>query len=144
MRIAGYCPLPLQALAEHEAYLQQLESEGRAEEVYGRGVQLVTPRAALVLKTRAAGGGPKVFINICTSDKVGLRALIRGCGSAPASSMVVMPPAGQPAAAQEHCERASVHAWCIPAHPARWPARKRATPARLPHTLILARINTPH
>ena len=39
--------------------------------MYGKGVQLVTPQPSLVLKTRAAEQGLKVFINICTSEKVG-------------------------------------------------------------------------
>ncbi|GLC36093.1 hypothetical protein PLESTB_001381400 [Pleodorina starrii] len=85
---------------ETDKYLRQLEEQGRAEDVYGKGVQLITPKPGLVLKTKvlgakegggpaakgaadpgsgAAGGGgrrdslpvgQKVFINVCTSDKV--------------------------------------------------------------------------
>lgn len=56
--------------AETEAYLRQVESQGRAEEVYGKGTQLVVPEAAFVLKTRDKASGQKIFINVCTSDKV--------------------------------------------------------------------------
>lgn len=55
---------------ETEAYLRQLEAEGRAEEVYGKGVQLIMPVPAYVLKTRNKETGEKVFINVCTCDKV--------------------------------------------------------------------------
>lgn len=93
----------LQAKAETDAYLRQLEEEGRGEQVYGKGVQLIAPEPSFVLKTKlmsasstsssaaaataaAAGGtggappgqpqganlpvGMKVFINVCTCDKV--------------------------------------------------------------------------
>ncbi|PNH03030.1 Protein kintoun [Tetrabaena socialis] len=87
--------------AETDLYLRQIEAQGRAEEVYGKGVQLVTPVAGFVLKSKVmsatpaqpqlagagagagVGVGPggvakeeqlpvgqKVFINICTSEKV--------------------------------------------------------------------------
>jgi hypothetical protein len=59
-----------QAKAEQEAYLKQLEVEGRAEEVYGQGVQLIAPQPSIVLKARGVSGALKVFINVCTSDKV--------------------------------------------------------------------------
>mmetsp|Transcript_19984 Transcript_19984/g.43576 ORF Transcript_19984/g.43576 Transcript_19984/m.43576 type:complete len:633 (+) Transcript_19984:162-2060(+) len=59
---------------ETDLYLRQLEAEGRAEEVYGKGVQLVVPNEAFVIKTRnlsaPEGQSDKVFINVCTSDKV--------------------------------------------------------------------------
>lgn len=61
----------LQALAEHDQYLRQLEAEGRGEEVYGKGVQLVVPEPAFAVKTKDANTGVKVVINICSSDKVG-------------------------------------------------------------------------
>ena len=59
-------------LAESEAYLRQLESEGKAEATYGAGAVLVVPDPAFVVKTRssAGSGGAKVFINVCTSAKV--------------------------------------------------------------------------
>lgn len=38
--------------------------------MYGKGVQLVVPTASFVLKTRDKKSGEKVFINVCTSDKV--------------------------------------------------------------------------
>jgi len=64
------------ARAESEAYLRQLEAEGRAQDVYGQGVQLILPQAGLVIKTRVAAATPhkgdKLFINVCTCDKVRL------------------------------------------------------------------------
>lgn len=60
-------------------YLRQMEAQGKAEEVYGKGVQLIVPKEAFVLKTRELKrGGQKVFINVCTSEKVGGAALARG------------------------------------------------------------------
>lgn len=82
---------------ETEAYLRQLEAEGRGEDVYGKvsamskivvscntcaarlicytmpsqGVQLIVPTEAFVLKTKDTKKGTKVFINVCTSEKVG-------------------------------------------------------------------------
>ena len=48
-----------------------MEFEGRIEEVYGKGVQLVVPEEAFVLKTKdKKKNGEKVFINVCTSEKV--------------------------------------------------------------------------
>lgn len=59
------------AKEETDQYLRQLETQGRAEEVYGKGVQLIVPTEAFVLKAKQAGtGGAKVFINVCSSDKV--------------------------------------------------------------------------
>ena len=84
----GYSPpLPLKVKAETDQYLRELEFQGRAEDVYGKGVQLLSPTPALVLKSKvlpqkgatASGDvandaclpvGQKVFINVCTSDKV--------------------------------------------------------------------------
>lgn len=60
----------MQAQAENEAYLQQIEAEGRTESVYGPGVQLVVPQPAFVIKTKDAVERKRVYINICTSDKV--------------------------------------------------------------------------
>ncbi len=85
-------PVP-QAKAEADAYLRQLEEQGRGEEVYGKGVQLIAPEPAAVLKSKVLAGSPaaqpgvprpppadgqpaslpvgqKVFINVCTCDKV--------------------------------------------------------------------------
>ncbi|KAG2431522.1 hypothetical protein HXX76_009536 [Chlamydomonas incerta] len=89
--------------AETDAYLRQIEQQGRAEDVYGAGTQLIVPDpAGAVVKTKvstsaaakrlqqeqqqqeAAGAGAgaapgkqgalpagqKVFINICTCDKL--------------------------------------------------------------------------
>ncbi|KAG2489118.1 hypothetical protein HYH03_012344 [Edaphochlamys debaryana] len=83
--------------AETDAYLRQIEQQGRDEDVYGKGVQLVVPEPAAVVKTKVmgpatgskdkgdaetgtAGGkglpvGQKVFINVCTCDKVGKYSL---------------------------------------------------------------------
>ena len=55
--------------AETEAYLRQLEQEGKAEEVYGAGTLLMAPEPAFIIKTSKAGGD-KFFINVCTSNKV--------------------------------------------------------------------------
>ena len=55
--------------AESDAYLRQLEMEGKIESVYGRGVQLVMPVAGFVAKTTDASNGNKVFVNICHTDK---------------------------------------------------------------------------
>lgn len=62
-----------QAKAEQEAYLRHLEEEGRAQEVYGRGAQLLAAQPALCIKARRAGGdaaGERVYINVCTCPKV--------------------------------------------------------------------------
>lgn len=69
-------PLPLQVRDETDLYLRQLEAEGRAEQVYGKGVQLVVPTEAFVFKTKNKASGEKVFINVCESDKV--RAWLAG------------------------------------------------------------------
>lgn len=60
----------LQAKAEHDAYLAQIETEGQAEAMYGKGVQLIIPEPGLVVKTKDAHGKIRVYINICTSNKV--------------------------------------------------------------------------
>lgn len=60
----------LQTRAEQDEYIRQLEQEGRGQEVYGKGMQLVTPTAAFVAKTANKQSGQKIFINVCTSDKV--------------------------------------------------------------------------
>ncbi len=49
--------------------MRQLEEEGRGQEVYGKGMQLVTPTAVFVAKTANKQSGQKIFINVCTSDK---------------------------------------------------------------------------
>ena len=63
-------PALSQARAEQEQYLRELEKEGRAQEVYGKGMQLVMPTPSFVAKTANSQSGQKVFINVCTSDKV--------------------------------------------------------------------------
>ena len=81
--------------AESDAYLRQLEMEGKIESVYGKDVQLVMPKAGFVAKTFDEGpadDGPstsspkddrgsgasssdprktrrKAFVNVCRSDK---------------------------------------------------------------------------
>ncbi|KAJ9516174.1 hypothetical protein QJQ45_024598 [Haematococcus lacustris] len=55
---------------ETDLYLRQLESEGRAEEVYGKGTVLVVPKEGYVIRTLEQPSGRKVYINVCTSDKV--------------------------------------------------------------------------
>ncbi|GMH36445.1 hypothetical protein BSKO_04313 [Bryopsis sp. KO-2023] len=59
-----------QAKEEQELYLRQLENQGKSESVYGKGVQLLVPEPGCVVKTKDKRTGEKVFINICTSDKV--------------------------------------------------------------------------
>jgi len=56
--------------AESEAYLRQIEGEGKSEQVYGKGVTLVVPNPGFAVKTRAVDGGGKVFVNIVYSEKV--------------------------------------------------------------------------
>lgn len=45
----------LQVKEETDLYLRQLEAEGRGEDVYGKGVMLVVPTEAFVIKTRVIG-----------------------------------------------------------------------------------------
>ena len=63
--------------AETDAYLQQLERDNQIEQVYGKGTQLVVPAPAFVVKGRTApedsAGAQKMFVNVCTSDKVRCR-----------------------------------------------------------------------
>jgi hypothetical protein len=56
--------------AETDAYLEQLEQDNRIEQVYGQGTQLIIPSAEFVVKTQRASSSQKVFLNICSSDKV--------------------------------------------------------------------------
>ncbi|MEW5298815.1 MAG: hypothetical protein WDW38_000444 [Sanguina aurantia] len=56
--------------AETDLYLRQLEREGRAEETYGKGVQLIAPAPCFVLKTADTKSGEKLFINVCSSGKL--------------------------------------------------------------------------
>ena len=42
---------PLQNRAETDAYLRQMETESRVEEVYGKGVLLIVPEEGFVVKT---------------------------------------------------------------------------------------------
>eukprot|EP00878_Enallax_costatus_P030457 GHUV01033161.1.p1 GENE.GHUV01033161.1~~GHUV01033161.1.p1 ORF type:complete len:103 (+),score=31.43 GHUV01033161.1:479-787(+) len=58
------------AKAEHDAYLAQIEAEGQAEAIYGKGVQLIVPEPGLVIKTKDITGKTRVYINVCTSSKV--------------------------------------------------------------------------
>lgn len=61
----------LQAKAEQDLYLRQLEREGRSQEACRKGSQLVLPEVGFVAKTANKQSGQKIFINVCTSDKVG-------------------------------------------------------------------------
>lgn len=59
------------ARAESEAYLRQIESGNQTQNVYGSDVQLIVPEESFVVKTKKEGDEPvKVFINVCTSEKV--------------------------------------------------------------------------
>jgi hypothetical protein len=55
---------------EADAYLRQLERDGALEEVLGRDTVVVAPAPAFVIKTLDKAKGGKLFVNICTSDKV--------------------------------------------------------------------------
>lgn len=67
---------------ENDMYLRQVESEGRVEDVYGKGVELIMPKAGLCIKTcakmksKSQGAKKKatskrtVYVNICHSEKV--------------------------------------------------------------------------
>lgn len=56
--------------AETDMYLRQLEQQGEIENVYGKGTQLIIPRPEFVFKTKDKSDGVKVFVNLCSSDKV--------------------------------------------------------------------------
>ncbi|GAB4822395.1 hypothetical protein N2152v2_009441 [Parachlorella kessleri] len=58
-----------QTKQEAEQYLRQIEAQGAAEELLGKGVIVAAPEPSFVFKTLPIAGGCKVFINICTSDK---------------------------------------------------------------------------
>eukprot|EP00898_Chlorokybus_atmophyticus_P003673 jgi/Chlat1/4306/Chrsp29S04476 len=63
---------------ENETYLRQMENEGRVHPGSGPDTTLIVPEAAFVVKTRTKGApnnkgrkiNMKVFINVCSSDKV--------------------------------------------------------------------------
>lgn len=44
--------------------------------MYGKGTQLVAPEPSFVAKTANKHSGQKIFINVCTSDKVCAFALL--------------------------------------------------------------------
>jgi hypothetical protein len=56
--------------AETDAYLRQLEQQGDIESTYGKGTQLIIPEPQFCFKTKARPCGTKVFVNVCSSDKV--------------------------------------------------------------------------
>lgn len=56
--------------AETDAYLRQLEQQGDIECTYGKGTQLLMPEPKFCFKTSAKPCGTKVFVNVCSSDKV--------------------------------------------------------------------------
>lgn len=66
--------------AENEAYLRQLEDEGRAEEFYGKGSQLIVPEPGFVIKTCDAASKEKFFVNVCTNAKIGPATCARAQG----------------------------------------------------------------
>ena len=76
---------------ETEQYLREVEARGQAAELYGQGVQLITPCSGFVVKSKIVAVddnattnkvkepqdessslelGMKVFVNVCHSDKV--------------------------------------------------------------------------
>ncbi len=50
--------------------MRQVEAEGNAEQMYGKGTELVFPEPAFVVKTIKKGSGQRMYINVCVSDKV--------------------------------------------------------------------------
>ena len=126
------------ARAEREAYIRQLEAEGRAEEAYGRGTQLVLPQPAFVIKTRCAdagastssgGGADKVFINVCTSGKLQPPAM-RACERDGRRGSALQIPgclARKPVATTDRAGAPAV-AWVFVVHPeaVRWAAEAPA------------------
>ena len=61
---------PAQNKAETDLYLRQIEAGQKAEEVYGKGVELVVPEQVFVIKSKVVSSGEKVYINVCKSTKV--------------------------------------------------------------------------
>ena len=77
----------LQALLEQDAYLRQIEADGTAEDVYGKGprhddaaferltekyrldVELIVPEPHFAVESQATEGR-KIFINVCSCPKV--------------------------------------------------------------------------
>ena len=79
-------PPVLQALLEQDAYLRQIEADGMAEDVYGKGlwhdavfegltetcrldVELIVPEPQFAVEAKATNGS-KLFINVCSCPKV--------------------------------------------------------------------------
>jgi hypothetical protein len=46
------------------------------EQVYGKGVQLMTPKPEFAVKSRNTRDGSAAFVNFCSSDKVRTRRQI--------------------------------------------------------------------
>jgi dynein assembly factor 2 len=70
-------PYTQQAKAEAEAYLREVEAEGRDEQVYGAGTTLLAPSPAFAIQTRAAAGAAAAdadaeafVVNVCSCAKV--------------------------------------------------------------------------
>lgn len=61
--------------AETDAYLRQMEMQGQIENVYGKGTVVMMPEPEFVVKTKLEVGSMKVFINVCSTDKVGASTL---------------------------------------------------------------------
>jgi hypothetical protein len=62
--------IDVQARAEQDAYLAQLEAEGQLEGIYGKGVQVIQADPGVAVKTKTADGATRVYVNICTCAKV--------------------------------------------------------------------------
>lgn len=75
--VCWHTSLRLQAKAEHDAYLAQVEAEGQAEAIYGKGVQLIVPEPGVVIKTKDSANDTRIYINVCTSSKVELCRLVQ-------------------------------------------------------------------
>lgn len=72
--------LALQARAEQDAYLAQLEAQGELEGIYGQGVQVIQPEPGMVVKSKSADAKTRVYINVCTCSKVSKKGVstVRG------------------------------------------------------------------
>eukprot|EP00879_Flechtneria_rotunda_P004296 GHRR01004545.1.p1 GENE.GHRR01004545.1~~GHRR01004545.1.p1 ORF type:complete len:574 (+),score=212.43 GHRR01004545.1:586-2307(+) len=109
----------MQAMAENAAYLAQLEGEGQTEAVYGSGVQLIVPEPAYVIKTKDITGQTRVYINICTSPKVGEMELKQSADPSKRGVHLSLPMAmqGKEGRSGKASDGGAVMAWDLTVHP---------------------------